>query len=64
MMELDEAPAFGERDLIDCDTLKELREAIASIRAGSPRSALADLGERRIAALETRYERMRIEPCI
>jgi hypothetical protein len=62
-MGLQEVVAFVGRRLIDCASAQELKEAIHDLRSRSPESALADLGEEKVAALETWCKRMRLEPC-
>ena len=63
-MRLNEVVAFVGRHLIDCATVEELKETIHDLRSRSPESALAELGEQKIAALETRCKRMNLEPSV
>ena len=63
-MRLNEVVAFVERHLIDCATVAELKETIHELRSRSPESALADLGEQKIATLETWCRRMNLEPTV
>ena len=52
-MRFSKAVTFFGRHLINCTIVKELREAVQDLRSRSPESVLADLGEQKIAALET-----------
>lgn len=53
-MAFTEALDIAERQLIDGATLQELKDAVRDLRALSRESALADLVEQKIAAVEAR----------
>lgn len=61
-MAFDEALDIAERQLVDGATLQELKEAVRDLRALSRESALADLVEQKIAAIESR-QMLRQVPC-
>lgn len=51
------SPRIAERHLVDGATLNELKEAVRNLRALTPNSALADLVEARITAIEELWHR-------
>src|SRR3712207_9007126 len=53
---LNEALAVAGRCVVDCATLRELKEAIQELRAQSRNSFLADLSEDRITDIERSEE--------
>ena len=53
-MAFDQALDIAERQIIDGATLQELKDAVRDLRVLSHESALADLVEQKIAALEAR----------
>jgi hypothetical protein len=62
-MSQDDVLVVAGRCLIDCATLRELKEALRELRTNTHSSVLADFGEERISAIEILREGLGLELC-